>query len=43
LPGRVALAAAFIIAAVAAITVFGTRKSSEAMKKLGVTEDKGQG
>jgi drug/metabolite transporter (DMT)-like permease len=43
LPGRVALAAAFIIAAVAAITVFGTRKSSEAMKKLGVTEDKGRG
>jgi drug/metabolite transporter (DMT)-like permease len=34
LPARVAFAAVFIIAAVAAITVFGTRKSSKAMEKL---------
>jgi drug/metabolite transporter (DMT)-like permease len=35
LPARVALAAVLIIAAVAAITFFGTRKTSKAMKKLG--------
>ncbi len=34
LPARVAFAAVFIIAAVAAITIFGTRKSSDAMQKL---------
>lgn len=34
LPARVAGAAVFIIAAVAAITIFGTRKRSEAMEKL---------
>lgn len=34
LPARVVLAAIFIIAAVAAITIFGTRKQSEAMENL---------
>lgn len=36
LPARVALAAILIIAAVAAITIFGTRKRSDAMEKLKV-------
>jgi drug/metabolite transporter (DMT)-like permease len=35
LPTRVALAAVLIIAAVAAITVFGTRKSSKVLENLG--------
>lgn len=35
LPARVALAATLIIAAVAAITFFGTRKTTKAMEKLG--------
>jgi drug/metabolite transporter (DMT)-like permease len=34
LPARVALAAVLIVAAVAAITIFGTRKQSKAMEKL---------
>ncbi len=38
LPARVALAAVLIIAAVAAITFFGTRKTSKALKKLGEGE-----
>jgi drug/metabolite transporter (DMT)-like permease len=38
LPTRVALAAVLIIAAVAAITVFGTRKNTKAMENLGVKE-----
>ncbi len=38
LPTRVALAAILIIAAVAAITFFGTRKTSKAMEKLGETK-----
>jgi hypothetical protein len=44
LPTRVALAAVFIIAAVAAITIFGTRKRSDAMEKLsvGATEKEGR-
>ena len=38
LPTRVILAALLIIAAVAAITVFGTRKSSKALETLSATE-----
>jgi drug/metabolite transporter (DMT)-like permease len=38
LPGRVPVAALFIIAAVAAITFFGTRRTSDAMKMLGIKE-----
>lgn len=38
LPGRVPVAALFIIAAVAMISLFGTRKTSDAMKKLGLGE-----
>lgn len=43
MPARVALAALFIIAAVAAITIFGTRKRSEAMEKLKVREPEKEG
>jgi drug/metabolite transporter (DMT)-like permease len=39
LPTRVALAAVLIIAAVAAITVFGTRKSSKALETLAPKQD----
>jgi len=38
LPGRVPVAALFIIAAVATITFFGTRRTSDAMKMLGIKE-----
>lgn len=39
LPTRVFLAAALIIAAVAAITIFGTRKGSKAMETLGARQE----